>query len=187
MVSPLHDKAIQRRSVKPNFFVLNNNRYLTERLRSADRYIVSTMSCFNPAIAHQCSRILGSMRISGAFLAEKTTAFNNKLDVQGGVISNYKVGRDRVAQFDIVVLTQGDTGGADRLVVIEIRPPGGGEPLHMHRELPMNLTNADVGFACFQFKLTLNENGRWIVAMKGAAGAVSLPLTVSGPLPRHKG
>src|ERR1700680_3630994 len=82
----------------------------------------------------------GSMRISGAFLAEKVEAVNNKLNVQGGVISNYKVGRDRVAQFDIVVLTQGDTqdtGGADRLVVIEVAPPDGGEPLHMHRELPM--------------------------------------------------
>jgi hypothetical protein len=126
------------------------------------------------------------MRISGAFLAEKTTAFDNKLDVQGGVIANYKVGRDRVAQFDIVVLTQGDTGGADRLVVIEIVPPDGGKPLHMHRELPMNLTTADAGFACFQFKLTFNVNGRWTVAMKGAAGEVSLPLNVSGPLPRNQ-
>jgi hypothetical protein len=139
------------------------------------------MSWFNPGTAHQCLRILGSMRISGAFLAEKVEAVDNKLNVQGGVISNYKVGRDRVAQFDIVVLTQGDTGGADRLVVIEVSPPDGGQPLHMHRELPMNLTNADVGFACFQFRLTLNLNGRWIVAVTGAAGAVSLPLTVSGP------
>lgn len=124
------------------------------------------------------------MRISGAFLAEKVEAVDNKLNVRGGVISNYKVGRDRVAKFDIVVLTQGnseDTGGADRLVVIEVAPPNGGEPLHMHRELPMNLTNADVGFACFQFQLTLNLNGRWVVKMSGAAGDISLPLTVSGP------
>ncbi|HWF70759.1 MAG TPA: hypothetical protein VG187_14575 [Mycobacterium sp.] len=126
------------------------------------------------------------MRISGAFLAEKTEAFDNKLNVQGGVICKYKVGPDRVAQFDIVVLTQGDTGGADRLVVIEVSPPDGGEPLHMHRELPANLTNADAGFACFQFRLTLNSNGRWTVAMKGAAGEVSLPLIVSGPLPRNR-
>jgi hypothetical protein len=41
--------------------------------------------------------------------------------------------------------------------------------------------NADVGFACWQFRLTLNLNGRWIIAMNGPAGAVSLPLTVSGP------
>ncbi|MGB8209728.1 MAG: hypothetical protein WCF69_19405 [Mycobacterium sp.] len=81
------------------------------------------------------------MRISGAFLAEKTAAVANKLEVQGGVISKYKVDRDRVAKFDIVVLTQGDTGGADRLVVIEVSPPERGEPLHMHRELPMNLMN----------------------------------------------
>jgi hypothetical protein len=124
------------------------------------------------------------MRISGAFLAEHVEAVNNKLNVRGGVISNYKVGRDRVAKFDIVVLTQGDggdTGGTDRLVVIEVAPPNGGEPLHIHRELPMNLTNADVGFACFQLRLTLNLNGRWVVKMSGAAGNVSLPLTVSGP------
>ncbi|MFZ0906795.1 MAG: hypothetical protein WAN71_23570 [Mycobacterium sp.] len=126
------------------------------------------------------------MRISGAFLAEKTEAFNNKLNVQGGVISKYKVGPDRTAQFDIVVLTQGDTGGTDRLVVIEVSPPDGGQPLHMHRELPANLTNADTGFACFQFQLTFNVNGRWLVAMKGAAGEASLPLTVSGPSPRNR-
>ena len=144
------------------------------------------MNWLNPSTPHQCSRILGSMRISGAFLAEKTEAVANKLDVQGGVIAKYKVGPDRTAQFDIVVLTQGDDGGADRLVVIEVLPPDLGEPLHMHRELPMNLTNADVGFACFQFKLTFNLNGRWTIAVKGAAGAVSLPLTVSGPLPRNR-
>jgi hypothetical protein len=147
-------------------------------------FSAAEMSWFNPSTAQQCSRILGSMRISGAFLAEKVEAVDNKLNVKGGVISNFKVGRDRVAQFDIVVLTQGDagdTGGSDRLVVIEVSPPDGGEPLHMHRELPTNLTNADVGFACFQFRLTLNLNGRWVVKMSGAAGDVSLPLTVSGP------
>lgn len=121
------------------------------------------------------------MRISGAFLAEKVEAVDNKLNVKGGVISNFKVGRDRTAQFDIVVLTQGDTGGADRLLVVEVSPPDGGEPLHMHRELPTNLTDADVGFACFQFRLTLNLNGRWIISMSGGAGSISLPLTVSGP------
>jgi hypothetical protein len=124
------------------------------------------------------------MKISGAFLAEKVEAANNKLNVRGGVISKYKVGRDRVAQFDIVVLTQRDDSGADRLLVVEVSPPNGAEPLHMHRELPVNLTDADVGFACFQFRLTLNLNGRWIITMAGAAGSVSLPLTVSGPSPQ---
>lgn len=124
------------------------------------------------------------MRISGAFLAEKVDAVDNKLDVQGGVIAKYKVGRDRVAQFDIVVLTQGDGDSTDRLIVIEVSPPNGGEPLHLHRELPANLTNADVGFACFRFSLNLNVNGRWTVGVTGNAGAVSLPLTVSGPSPR---
>jgi hypothetical protein len=146
--------------------------------------ICAEMSSFKPNTAHRFLRILGRMRISGAFLAEKVEAVDNKLNVKGGVISHFKVGRDRVAQFDIVVLTQGDagdTGSTERLVVIEVSPPNGGEPLHMHRELPTNLVNADVGFACWQFRLTLNLNGRWIIAMKGPAGTVSLPLTVSGP------
>lgn len=124
------------------------------------------------------------MRISGAFLAEKVEAVDNKLNVRGGVISNYKVGRDRVAKFDLVVLIQGGTeeaGATDRLIVIDVAPPTGGEPLHMHRELPMNLTKADVGFACFQFRLTLNLNGRWVLKISGTAGNISLPLTVSGP------
>jgi hypothetical protein len=146
------------------------------------------MSWLNSSTAHRCLRILGSVRISGAFLAEKTSAVANKLNVEGGVISRYKVGPDRVAKFDIVVLTQADnnTDGADRLVVIEVLPPNGGEPLHMHRELPANLMDADMGFACFQFRLTLNLNGRWTVAMNSTAGAVSLPLTLSGPLPRNR-
>jgi hypothetical protein len=128
------------------------------------------------------------MRISGAFLAEKVEAVDNKLNVVGGVISNYKVGPDRLAKFDIVVLTQadaGETGSADRLVVIEVSPPNGGEPLHMHRELPANLMDADVGFACFQFRLTLNLNGRWVISTRGAAGTTSLPLTVTGPSQRN--
>lgn len=124
------------------------------------------------------------MRISGAFLAEKVDAVDNKLDVQGGVISRYRVGPDRVAKFDIVVLTQADgegSGSAERLVVFEVLPPDGGESFHLHRELPMNLTQAEVGFACFQFRLPLKLNGRWTVKMSGAAGSASLPLNVSGP------
>ena len=125
------------------------------------------------------------MRISGAFLAEQTEAVDNKLNVRGGVIAKYNVGPDRVAQFDIVVLTQADTGGADRRVVIEVSPPNGEEePSRMERELPETLTNAEMGFACFRLRLTLNFNGRWIVPLTGAENAVSLPLTVSGPSPR---
>jgi hypothetical protein len=126
------------------------------------------------------------MKICGAFLAEKTEAFNNKLNVEGGVISKYRVGPDRTAQFDLAVLTVGDDSGADRLIVVEISPPDGGQPIHMHRELPENLTTADAGFACFQLRLVLTSNGRWTVAVSGTAGQVSLPLTVSGPAPSSR-
>jgi hypothetical protein len=81
-----------------------------------------------PVFAHT-----GEHEDKRAFLAEKTEAVANKLDVQGGVIAKYKVGPDRTAQFDIVVLTQGDDSGADRLIVIEVSPPDLGEPLHAPR------------------------------------------------------
>lgn len=124
------------------------------------------------------------MRISGAFLAENVSAVDNKMNVRGGVISRYTLGPDRLAKFDIVVLTQGDTDNADRLIVIEVSPPNGGEPLHLHRELPMSAVGADVAFTTYQFRLPMKVNGRWTVAVKGAAGEVSLPLTVSGPKAR---
>jgi hypothetical protein len=125
------------------------------------------------------------MRITGAFLAEKVAAVDNKMNVEGGVISRYTLGQDRIAKFDVVVLTQGDSGSADRLIVIKVSPPNGGEPLHLHRELPMNAVDADVAFTTFQFRLPMKVNGRWTVAVSGAAGEVSLPLTVSGPTPRN--
>ena len=138
----------------------------------------------NPPTAQEYLRILEGMRICGAFLAEKTEAFNNKLNVEGGMICKYRVGPDRTAKFDLAVLTVGDDSGADRLIVIEISPPDGGQPIHMHRELPATLTTADAGFACFQLRLNLTSNGRWTVAVSGAGGQVSLPLIVSGPLAR---
>lgn len=140
----------------------------------------------NPSTAQRFLRILAGMRISGAFLAEKVTAVDNKMNVKGGVISGYSVGADRVAKFDLVLLTQGDTGGADRLIVIEVAPPNGGQPLHMHRELPMTTVDADAAFTCFQLRIPMNVNGRWTIAVNGAAGDVSLPLTVSGPKPHNR-
>src|ERR1700733_15158118 len=107
------------------------------------------ITSFNADTAHQCSRILGRMRISGAFLAEKVEAVDNKLNVKGGGLANFRGGPARVAQCDIVVLTHGDdgdTGASDRLVVIEVSPPDGGEPLHNNRELPTNWVNGREGF-----------------------------------------
>ena len=68
--------------------------YSANHERTAKRTQLSAMRWFNPGTAHQFLRILGGMGISGAFLAEKVEAVNNKLNVKGGVISNFKVGRD---------------------------------------------------------------------------------------------
>jgi hypothetical protein len=50
----------------------------------------------------------------------------------------------------------------------------------------MTTVDADAAFTCFQLRVPMNVNGRWTIAVNGASGEVSLPLTVSGPKPRNR-
>ncbi|ORB84665.1 hypothetical protein B1987_13640 [Mycobacterium kansasii] len=118
--------------------------------------------------------------IVGAFLAEAAAAEDNKLNVSGGVLFRYALDADRLAQFLLVVLTQTETGNPDRRVDVEIWPPTDGEPLHLPFELPEAATAAEVGFAIFAIEVTLPVDGRWVIVVTGGAGAISLPLLVSG-------
>ncbi len=118
--------------------------------------------------------------IVGAFLAEAASAVNNKLNVSGGVLSRFTVEPDRSARFLLVALTQAETGNPDRRVAVEIRPPTDDEPLDMAFELPEAATSAEVGFAIFGIEVNLPVDGRWVIVVTGGAGAISLPLLVSG-------
>jgi hypothetical protein len=44
--------------------------------------------------------------VRGAFLAEAAATVDNKLNVQGGVLSKYTVGPDRLARFVLAALTR---------------------------------------------------------------------------------
>ncbi|EUA06102.1 MULTISPECIES: hypothetical protein [Mycobacterium] len=118
--------------------------------------------------------------IVGAFLAESASAVDNKLNVSGGVLFRYTLDADRLARFLLVVLTQTETGNPDRRVDVEIWPPTDDEPLRMPFELPAAATTAEVGFAIFGIEVTLPVDGRWVIVVSGGAGAISLPLLVSG-------
>jgi hypothetical protein len=61
--------------------------------------------------------------ITGAFIAESASVVDSKLNVTGGVLSRFVVDVDRLVELLLVVLTQAETGNADRLVNVEIRPP----------------------------------------------------------------
>ncbi|KAA1249202.1 hypothetical protein F0Q45_16395 [Mycobacterium simiae] len=118
--------------------------------------------------------------IVGAFLAEAASAVNNKLNVSGGVLFRYAVDADRLARCLLVVLTQTETGNPDRRVDVEIWPPTDDEPLLMPFELPEAAISAEVGFAIFEIEVKLPVDGRWVIVVTGGAGAISLPLLVSG-------
>jgi hypothetical protein len=118
--------------------------------------------------------------ITGAFLAEAASVVDNKLCVSGGVLSGFRVGPERIAQFVLVVLTQAETDCPVRLVDVEIRPPTDDEPLNIEFELPDAAAGGEIGFAFFEIEVRLPSNGRWVLLVTGGAGTFSLPLEVSG-------
>jgi hypothetical protein len=118
--------------------------------------------------------------ITGAFLAEAASVVDNKLTVSGGVVSRFMVGPDRSAQFVLVVLTQAETDSPVRRVDVEIRPPTDDEPLIIDYELPEAAAGGEIGFAFFDIGVRLPVSGRWVFVVTSGAGAISLPLVVSG-------
>ncbi len=118
--------------------------------------------------------------ITGAFLADSASVVDNKLNVSGGVLYRFMVGPDRTADFVLVVLTQTETGSADRRIGVEIRPPTDDEPLQLEYELPEAAAAGEIGFAYYQIEVKLPSDGRWVIVVTGGPGMISLPLLVSG-------
>ncbi len=118
--------------------------------------------------------------ITGAFIAESASVVNNKLDVSGGVLSKFMVGSDRSAEFVLVVLTQAETDNPDRQIKVEILPPDGKEARRMTFELPEAAAGGEIGFAYYGIEIGLPVDGRWVIVVTGGAGAISLPLLVTG-------
>jgi hypothetical protein len=123
------------------------------------------------------------MRLSGAFLAEAAAIVDNKLNVQGGVLSKFAVGPDRLARFMLVVLTLPDDDDSDRRIDVEITPPTLDAPLHTSFEAPEATLGEFPGFAFFGIDVTLPSDGRWVIDVTSGGAGVSLPLVVSSWAP----
>lgn len=119
------------------------------------------------------------MILTGAFLADAAAAVDNKLNVQGGVLSRFAVGPDRLARFVLVVLTQAEPDSWDRDITVEMRPPTDDEPIRLNFEAPEAAVAEFPGFAFFEIQLRLPVNGRWVLVVTGGTGAISLPVLVS--------
>ena len=126
------------------------------------------------------------MIVTGAFLAEAAATVDNKLNVQGGVLSKYTVGPDRAARFVLVVLTQAeaDAESGDRRLDVELMPPKLDEvPQYRRFEVPEVAIGTFPGFAFFEIDINLPFDGRWVIVVTGGTGAISLPLLVDGWAP----
>jgi len=117
--------------------------------------------------------------VTGAFLAEAAATVDNKLNVQGGVLSKFTVGPDRFARFVLVVLTQPDSDDdSDRRVDVEIRPPSLDAPQYKWFDAPQAAVGEFPGFAFFEIEARLPVDGRWTIDVSSGDSAVSLPLVV---------
>ncbi len=123
------------------------------------------------------------MKLTGAFLAEAAATVDNKLNVQGGVLSKYTVGPDRFARFVLVVLTQPESEDSDRRVDVEIKPPTLDAPQYKWFDAPEASVGEFPGFAFFEIDGRLPVDGRWTIEVTCGESSVSLPLVVDGWTP----
>ena len=127
------------------------------------------------------------MMVTGAFLAEAAATVDNKLNVQGGVLSKFTVAPDRLAQFMLLVLTQPDDDDSDRRVDVEIRPPTLDAPICKSFEAPEAALGDFPGFAFFEIDVRLPFDGRWVIDVTSGGAGISLPLVVSAWTPEPLG
>lgn len=120
------------------------------------------------------------MRITGAFLAESAATVDGKLNVEGGVLRYYRVGPDRVAAIQLVVLTQFQAGDSDPRLDIELIAPTG-DSQQMQADIPMAVPESpdgEIGFVFWALRAAVETDGRYLVVVRADEGSVSLPLTV---------
>jgi hypothetical protein len=123
------------------------------------------------------------VKLTGAFLAEAAATVDNKLNVQGGVLSKFTVGPDRFARVVLVVLTQPDGEDSDRRVDVEIKPPTLDAAQYKWFDAPEASVGEFPGFAFFEIDARLPVDGRWTIEVTCGDSSVSLPLVVDGWTP----
>jgi hypothetical protein len=123
------------------------------------------------------------VKLTGAFLAEAAATIDNKLNVQGGVLSKFTVGPDRYARVVLVVLTLPESGDSDRRVDVEIKPPTLDAAQYKWFDAPEASVGEFPGFAFFEIEARLPVDGRWTIEVSCGDSSVSLPLVVDGWAP----
>lgn len=120
-----------------------------------------------------------TMNVTGALLAESAWVVDNKLHVQGGVITSCQAGPQRVVEPTLVVLIQPEP--LDQAAKIDVRfTDPVGRALDIRFDVPESSLGGEVGFVFYRLKLPVPVKGRYLLAVSGRGGFASLPLTIVG-------
>ncbi|OBF55737.1 hypothetical protein A5787_03180 [Mycobacterium sp. 852002-50816_SCH5313054-b] len=125
--------------------------------------------------------------LTGAFLAEAAATVDNKLNVQGGVLSKFTVGPDRVARVVLVVLTLPDGEDSELRVDVEMKPPTLDASQHTSFDAPRVSVGEFPGFAFFPLETRLPFDGRWVIEVSCGDSLISLPLVIDEWSPQSLG
>ena len=117
------------------------------------------------------------MIVTGALLAESATAVDNKLNVQGGVVSTFRAGPERVAQPMLVILIGSTPGEKSATVDIAITGPNG-ETQQSQFPVPESSLGGEVGFISAPLLFEVPVDGRYVISIGTAERSVDVPLTV---------
>ncbi|OBF12527.1 hypothetical protein [Mycobacterium sp. ACS4331] len=118
------------------------------------------------------------MIVTGALLAESASVVDNKLNIEGGVVSACKVGPERTALATLVVLLQPEANDQDPKITVKIVDPAGNSN-EAQLDVPSFSLGGEVGFVFFPMQIPLPLDGRYSISASSDHGFVSLPLNVS--------
>ncbi len=116
--------------------------------------------------------------LTGALLAESASVVDNKLNIQGGVVSSFRAGPSRVAVATLVVLIQPEPLDQTATINLTLADPAG-ESQPFSFEVPKSSLGGEIGFAYFPLRIAVPVDGRYLLAVSARSGSVTLPLTVT--------
>ncbi len=122
--------------------------------------------------------MLSPVIVTGALLAESASVVDNKLNIEGGVVSTCQVGPERAARATLVVLIQPEPSDQNPKIDIKITDPTGSSG-DVQLDVPDSSLGGEVGFVFFPMQVPLPIDGRYLISVSSNHGFVSLPLTVS--------
>jgi hypothetical protein len=123
--------------------------------------------------------MLSAVKVTGALLAEAASVEDGKLDVRGGFLRHFHVGPDRTAEMTLIVFTEFEDGDTTPKVTVGLmKPSGDSQEEQIDVPVPSLAPGGEVAFAFWSILIPVEDDGKYLLEVRGDKGAVSLPLTV---------